>query len=153
MEMRLPGQTHPVFVGTFAVEAAFVCIEGGDKARPLLSQDLNFEYEQNVIRMYEVGTKYQYSMIGRAQGTASLGQLAGLRPSVFKFFKLCSNSIDTHDSEVCFEFAPSDKNNMLESGSIALSGMLVQSVGLCIASGPVLSSEQVHASFVSARVE
>src|SRR4051794_30649528 len=98
---ELFGRQEAVFLRTFTAEVALVTFEG-DSRRPLLSQELQFVYEQNILRIYEVGTQYQYIVAGRAHGAASCGRVVGPRPVVHEFFSLYANAAGDTGKPVTF---------------------------------------------------
>jgi hypothetical protein len=52
----------------------------------LLLQQLQVQYTQNILRMYEIGSLYSFLIAGRTQGQMSLNRVLGPRPVSLAFY-------------------------------------------------------------------
>lgn len=75
------GAKEAVFGKAFAGDAARLHITGftdvGRNDLPTLVQGMNFGYQQEVTRLYNLGSQHVFYVRGRAQGTGQLQQVLG----------------------------------------------------------------------------
>lgn len=100
------------FGGSFAADAASVSFAfaefadnalGGDAGGVgLLTQNLQFQYQQAVTRLYEIGTNLQFFISGRTQGTATLGRVLGPRPVQVEFYQKYGNVCTAETNNIDF---------------------------------------------------
>lgn len=153
MALDLYGRQEPVFGGAFAADSALLSFAGVTGVG-LITQQLNFSYQQNITRIYEVGTHYQYYIVGRAQGTVSLNRVLGPRPLAFAFYQVygnpclaAQNTINLSMQQGCI--SASDPTAAATLTTLSLLGVLLQSVGFSVQSEQMMVSEQAQAMFIS----
>jgi hypothetical protein len=147
------GRTDPTFGGSFAADAALLTFSGITGVG-LLTQQLNFGYQQNVTRLYEVGSSYQYYVVGRAQGSASLNRVLGPRPLLFSFYTTYGNACNAATNTISLTMKQgcidtSDTTATATDSSMSLMGVLIQNVGFSIQAEQMMVNEQVQAMYVS----
>ena len=149
--------------GTFAADAATIVFAtggvggnaaGGSGGVGLLTQNVQVGYQQQVTRLYEVGSNYTFLVAGRTMGTLSLGRVLGPRPVQTQFYQnygnVCNaanNIINLAMTEACTAGSTSGSG----TGSLAfkLNNVVLTSISISIAAQDMLVNEQVQAMFVS----
>lgn len=53
----------------------------------LLTQNLNINYRQNILRLYEIGTNYHFFVAGRTAGQMGIQRVLGPRPVSIEFYR------------------------------------------------------------------
>ncbi len=102
---------------SFSADSAMLTFTGG--VDPALIQNINFNYSQNITRLYEVGgpgagqKQRTYYVGGRTQGQAGVARVVGPKTSMAAFYtnygNVCaakSNSIKLSFSPACSGTAP-----------------------------------------------
>lgn len=151
------GRLAPSFGGAFSADStvanfAGVSLGGGVG---LLTQSINVQYQQNIMRIYDIGSNLQYYVSGRPQGTASLSRVLGPRPILFAFYAIYGNPCNAGTNTITFAFgqgckSPYDAQAVATSRFVSMIGCVLQSVGLSIQSAEqMLVSEQSQLMFVS----
>jgi hypothetical protein len=147
------GRTEPIFGGSFAADAALLNF-AGITGVGLLTQQLNFSYQQNVTRLYEVGTNYQYYVVGRAQGSVSLNRVLGPRPLAFSFYAVYGNACNAADNTINLSMRQGcvsalDPTAAATLTRLSMLGVLLQSVGFSVQAEQMMVQEQVQGMFIS----
>src|SRR5262245_9036315 len=176
-EKDIFGRRAPVYGGGFSADAAIVTfggntlylgdvqgvLAGGDVAGSgvgLLTQQLNFSYQQNVTRVYEVGTVYTFFVSGRASGNASAARILGPRPIIFAFYQAYGNPCNADANTLLFTcrqgcstpdvFSTEDAGQAgLTFDGVLLKSILLQSIGMSVQAENMLINENISMMFVS----
>lgn len=153
MALDLYGREEPVYGGAFSADSALLNF-AGITGVGLITQQLNFSYQQNVTRIYEVGTNFQYYIVGRAQGTVSMNRVLGPRPLAFAFYtqygnpcNAASNTIQLSFSQGCENAEDAQAQDTLST--MSLLGVLLQNVGFSVQAEQMMINEQAQAMYVS----
>lgn len=153
MAFDLYGRQEPIFGGAFAADSALLSF-AGITGIGLITQQLNFSYQQNISKIWEVGTHFQYYIVGRAQGAVSLNRVLGPRPLAFLFYTIygnpcnaANNTINLSMQQGCLDANDPTGAATLETMSIL--GVLLQSVGFSIQAEQMMINEQAQAMFIS----
>ena len=116
-------------------------------------QDLSFNYQQAVTRIYELGTAKTFYVAGRAQGQATCGRILGPRgiQRVFyeKYGNVCSpdNILDFTADTACHSSAgiPS----ALRKYKFHMTGVVITSIGITVRANDMIINEQLQMFFAS----
>jgi hypothetical protein len=85
---RLPQQFGGAFSADSAI-ASFSGLAGGGVG--LLTQQIQFTYQQRVTRLYEIGSRFTFYVVGRSSGEASINRVLGPRPVSLAFYRAYGN--------------------------------------------------------------
>lgn len=142
--------------GTFSADAALVTFGNGVGAVAgvgLLTQQVNWQYAQQITRLYEVGTRKTYYIVGRTQGNAGLARVLGPRPVALAFYAVygdaCragTNTLNFSASTGCDPAAPGSNNNGF---NLTLTGVVIQSVSGAVRAEDMLINEQLALMFIA----
>jgi hypothetical protein len=140
------------FGGAFSADAA-VCTFGGIAGGGvgLLTQQLNFQYQQQITRLYEVGSRKTFYVAGRSQGMASAARVLGPRPVSLAFYAAYGNVCNAALNTIVFQIAtgcaqPADSGAGIV---LALIGVVIVSVGFSVAAENMIVNEQLSMMFVA----
>jgi hypothetical protein len=150
------GRLAPQFGGAFASDSALLAFAGLGLAGGvgLLTQQLSFQYQQNITRLFEVGTNWTYYVAGRAMGSASLSRVLGPRPVVFSFYTVYGNACNAATNTITFSMqqgcvSPTDPQAAATLRFMWLVGCVIQSVGFSAQAEQMMVNEQVQMMYVS----
>jgi hypothetical protein len=94
------------FKGSFSADAAKVVFAGGGVLQAgglgLLTQGLNVSYQQQISRIYEIGSQNTYYVGGRTQGSANLERVFGPRAISVGFYKKYGDVCAAGDNTIDF---------------------------------------------------
>lgn len=135
---------------SFSADSAMLTFTGG--VDPALIQNINFNYSQNVTRLYEVGgsgagkKQRTYYVGGRTQGQAGIARVVGPKTSMANFYKTYG--------DVC-----AAKNNSIEvsfqagcaaggQGAYTLAGVVITNIGFAVQAMDMVFNENSALQFV-----
>jgi hypothetical protein len=145
------GRIAPTFGGAFTADAgslgfAGVGLGGGVG---LICQQLSFQYSQNLIRLYEVGSVATYYVAGRAQGGLSLSRVLGPRPVLFAFYTVYGNPCNAGTNVIILTMSQGCSTISGQAAKLLLHGCVLQSVAFSVAAEMMMISEQSQLMFLS----
>lgn len=140
------GRVPLSFGGAFAADAAvltFGGLAGGGVG--LIAQQLSFAYQQQITRLFEVGSNNVYYVAGRSQGNASVARVLGPRPVTTAFYQTYGNVCNAATNTLVFQVAtgcnlPGDTGSGI---ALALVGTVIMSVGFSVAAENMVVNEQL----------
>ena len=152
----LYGRLAPQFGGAFSADSALLAFAGLGLAGGvgLLTQQLNFQYAQNIQRLYEVGTNWTFYVTRRAQGSASMSRVLGPRPVIFSFYSVYGNACNAATNTITFSMqqgcvAPNDPQAAATLRLLWLIGIVIQSVAFSAQAEQMIVNEQVQLMYVT----
>lgn len=83
------GRVNTQYGGSFPVDGAKVVVSGGGTELTgvgMLTQQLQFNYNQPISVLFEIGTNYGYIVSGRARGAATASRIVGYRSFMGGFY-------------------------------------------------------------------
>src|SRR6185295_12185919 len=92
MALDVFGRLPPLYGGAFSADAAvasFGALAGGGVG--LLCQQIQFTYAQRVTRLYEIGTRFTFYVVGRSAGELQVQRVLGPRPVSLAFYQAYGN--------------------------------------------------------------
>jgi hypothetical protein len=140
-----------------AAKLAFASVGGGGAGGTfgvgMLTQNVQINYQQQISRLYEVGTNNTYFIGGRTQGQLALGRVIGPQAVQVTFYTKYGN--------MCFA-----KSNImtLTAGNSSCAGggpgsvftimySVITSIGITVGAQDMIVNEQLQLMFVSLEVD
>lgn len=153
MALDLYGRQEPVSGGAFSADSALMSF-AGITGVGLVTQQINFNYQQNVTRIFEVGTNFQYYIVGRSQGSMSLNRVLGPRALAFAFYSVYGNPCNVPNNTINIDMAQgcdnaNDPQAAANIASLSILGTLLQQAGFSVQGEQMMISEQAQAMFIS----
>lgn len=144
------GRMPMEFGGAFAADAAvasFGALAGGGVG--LLTQELQFSYTQRVTRLYEIGTRFTFYVVGRSQGEASVKRVLGPRSVNLAFYSAYGNPCTS--GSLVFQVGTGCFLGGSPGGSLAftLTGVLLISISVAVRAEDMIVSEQLQMMYVA----
>ncbi len=138
--------------GAFAADAAvvtFAGIDGGGVG--LLTQSLNFQYQQQITRLYEVGSRQTFYVGGRSQGSASVARILGPRAVSAAFYSVYGNICNAASNTLAFQLAVgcNDPADLGQGMAFSLLGVVITSIGISVQAENMIINEQLQLMFVT----
>jgi hypothetical protein len=148
--------------GAIASDAAKIVFAGGGDSIVggvsasggvgLLTQNLQISYQQQVTRIYEVGSNFTFLVAGRAQGTLGLGRVLGPRAVQTQFYRNYGNVCNASNNNLALELAagchvsqPGDLGKI----SLVIRNVVLISIGFNVGSQDMVIGEQLQGLFVA----
>lgn len=132
--------------GVFISEKSLMTISGaGDLGVAALVQQVNASYQQQFSMLFELGSNTIYPILGRPQGTLTIGRVVGSGGFSEAFFNACNGG-----ATVSFQ-ATTGACNGLEGSAVAatLSGVFVTQYGIEMSTQDLMVRENVQGTFTS----
>lgn len=151
MPLDIFGRLPPDFGGAFGADAAvlaFALGPGGPSVTGgvgLLTQSLEFKYTQQIQRIYEVGSRNVFYVVGRTQGDAAVARVLGPRPVLLAFYQAYGNACRAGENVLLFQVGtgcslPADTGAGL---AFALLGVVLTSLGVSVKADDMMVGEQL----------
>ena len=140
------------FGGAFAADSA-ICTFGGIAGGGvgLLTQQLSFQYNQQITRIYEVGSRKTFYVAGRSQGSSQVARVLGPRPVAVAFYAAYGNVCNAALNTLIFQVVtgcnvPGDTGAGL---AFAMIGSVIVSIGISVAAENMIVNEQLALMFIA----
>jgi hypothetical protein len=155
---ELFGRVPLQYGGAFTADAAIVTfggpgIVGG--GRGLLTQEIGFTYRQNIMRVYEIGSRFTFYVAGRSQGEGQMRRILGPRPISTAFYVIFGNPCNAYNTLI-FSVAqgclPGDNQFFATAVNFALMNVLLNTFGLTVQAEQMMINEQLQFMFITVEV-
>lgn len=141
------------FGGAFAADDAAVRfgsnVGGFASGVGLVTQQLQFSYQQPITRIYEVGTQLTYYIAGRPQGNASAARILGPGRAVAAFYESFGNVCNVSRNYLWFEFNQGCQGEGEGTLKFMLQHVVLQSVGMAVGAQDMIINEQLAFFFTT----
>lgn len=171
------GRVAQNFGGAMAADAVTMTFSGGvalpggassallDKG--MLAQQMQMQYQQQVTRIYEIGSNYTYFIVGRTQGQLTLGRIIGPTAINKEFYLRYGDACKADTNTLTFEGVAGCTGAGLfgttpAPGAAAITAtgpskftvkhVLINSIGINIAAQDMVINEQLAMMFNSLEV-
>ncbi len=135
-----------IYGGSFASDKATMTFAGGSSVGQLI-QNVQVGYQQNVTKLYEVGSARVYFVGGRTNGQGSIGRVIGPAAVQVAFYQKYGDICNIQNNNLNFNFS-GDCGAGANGGAHYNCGLvLVNSVGFTAAAQDMLVNEQVGFMF------
>ena len=135
----------------FSSDRARLLFPGQDQN--MLVQSLNITYNQQITRLWELGSARQYFVAGRTSGTANLVRVVGPKPVASDFMEQFGDVCNIQSTHITFDLVPGCGENEIEGGSIKISGVVISQVGYQVQAQDTLVQEQVALMFARLEID
>ena len=152
------------FNGSFAADAAKVVFAAAKELNAggvgLLTQGLNVSYQQQVSRIYEIGSQKTYYVGGRTQGSANMERVFGPRILSSAFYKKFGDVCHAADNLINFQLQAGCRqpdshtggHGLVAGGGFAQAGFslhncVITSMGFSVRAQDMIINEQVQLMF------
>lgn len=116
----------------------------------MLVQQLQFNYQQQVTRIYEIGTNVSFYVAGRTQGSMTVGRLLGPRPVALAFYRKYGDVCQASTNHLDVEMA----TGCTGAGNLArvafkLKFCVITTIGVSVTAQDMMINEQLQLMFCS----
>lgn len=153
------GRFSDSYGGSFSADAARITfasdpgILGTTGGVGLLTQQLSFNYQQQITRIYEIGTNLSFYVAGRTQGSLSVGRTLGPRKIAVAFYKkygsVCNAATNHLDIEMATGCNVVGENSAQQNYSFSMKFCVIMSIGVSINAQDMMINEQLQVMFAS----
>lgn len=117
----------------------------------MLTQQLSFNYQQQITRIYEIGTNYSFYVAGRTQGNLTIGRVIGPRPVALAFYQKYGNVCDAATNHLDIEMATGCQQigGFAQAYSFQMKFCVIMSIGVSVVAQDMMINEQLQVMFAS----
>lgn len=151
------------FGGAIAADAARVVFSTGtdgagvnDPNPGMLVQQLRINYQQQVTRVFEIGTDKTYYVVGRTQGQSEMARIMGPRPIQLGFYTqfgnaclAASNNINFLAEAGCTNISGARTGLSGQAYSFTIKAAVIINLGVQIGAQDMVINEQVQLMFTA----
>jgi hypothetical protein len=120
----------------------------GASAQSLVVQQLGITYQQNITRLWEIGTDKQYFVSGHQEGGMTMARVVGPKPLVGEFLEQYGDVCNIRENHITLWVKGACAT---EAGQIKATGCVVTQVAFSINAQDMVINENVN--LLVARVE
>lgn len=150
------GRAAPEFGGAIAADSVKLNFAGGGTTLTdtgMLAQQLQIQYQQQVTRIYEIGTNFTYFVVGRTAGQVSMNRIIGPKAVNVAFYKQYGDACKAAQNNLTFKaasgcFTDGAGTSTAES-TYTVKHALINQIGMSVNSSDMLVNEQVAMMFNS----
>jgi hypothetical protein len=127
----------------------------------MIVQQVNIGYQQQITRLYEIGSTYTYYVGGRVQGNMTVGRVIGPHVIMSAFYKafgdVCNaqnNTLNLFVGTGCHAVAGAASGGAItsaefENGRFTISYAVLTNVGISVAAQDMVINEQLQLMFIN----
>ena len=115
----------------------------------MLVQSLNVGYQQQINRLWELGSQKQYYIAGRSGGNFSIAKLAGPSGSTNTFIAQYGNVCNAVSNTIAFTYGGGWCTGGT-SGSLTLHHAVIENVGFVVSSADMIVNQNITGMYASA---
>jgi len=143
------GRTVAAFGGSFAADTARLTFSSVPSSG-LLVQNINFQYSQNITRLYDLGDNKVYYVGGRTQGQLTIARVIGPRVLLAAFYKQYGDVCKARENTATFEM---DRGCEGATFSYTMKYCVITTIGVSAAAADMVINEQSTMMFSSMEYE
>ena len=146
------GRTTDSFGGSFAADSAritFPAIAAGAAETGLLVQNLNCSYQQQVTRLFEVGSPNIYYVAGRTAGNLSVARVIGPRKLASTFYAKYGNVCNAATNEMLFSAVAGCGTQFNARSEFTCKFVVIIQIGFTVTAADMMINEQMGCIFSS----
>jgi len=137
--------------GSFSSDQARLTF-GTDFGLGMLVQSVDFNYNQKLMRVYEVGSSQSYLIAGRTGGTGSLSRVFGPKKLATAFYAQFGDACKSGDNNLRFTFTTGCGESNTGREGVLLQHAVITDIGLSVKAESMMISETLKLIFMSMRV-
>jgi hypothetical protein len=133
--------------GVFTADGATLSFD--QMTAGLLAQSVQWQYQQNITRLYEIASSDVYLVAGRTQGQATVARVIGPTALAEAFYTTYGDVCNAATNTLEFSAeagCPGDTNDTV---TITLNNIVIQSYGGAVAAQDMVVNEQLSMLFLS----
>ncbi len=131
--------------GAFSADSALITF--GTFGAGLLAQELSITYQQQVQRLYEIGSKNVYVVVGRPEGSGEISRVIGPVGLVQGFYSTYGNVCAMSQNDISLTFA-TGCGSSTGVGGIQLKNVLLTGFSMGVKADTMLIGEKLAIMFI-----
>ena len=134
------------FGGAFSADGARITF--ADLGAGLLVQNLNYQYQQSISRLYEVGSPDIYLVAGRTQGTVTMNRVVGPKRILPEFYQQYGNVCNAGNNNIKFSAATGCGGAVSTRQVIDIRHAIVTALGGAVNANDMIINESLTMMFL-----
>ncbi len=152
------GRAGTSFGGAFAADAATMTFAGsaggaGAAGSGTLVQNVQINYQQQIQKLYEIGSNQIYHVGGRTQGTGSIARIIGPRQLTSLLYDVYGNICNVGQNTLLFTFGANCGNGGNVRVTYTCHLVLVTGLGFSLQAVDMMINEQIQFMFSGLTVD
>jgi hypothetical protein len=143
------GRTVAAYGGSFAADTARLVFNAAPSSG-LLVQNINFQYSQNITRLYDLGDNKVYYVGGRTQGQLSIARVIGPRVLLAQFYAQYGDVCKARGNMAMFEMERGCEGSTF---NYTMMYCVITTIGVSAAAADMVINEQSTMMFSSMTYE
>ena len=142
------------FGAAFSADGARVTF--GDFGCGFLVQNLNYQYQQNISRLYEIGCPDIYLVAGRTQGQFSFQRVIGPKRIVPAFYQQFGNACNAGENNIKITARAGCSGGGADAGArqmLDIKHAVIQTVGGTINANDMIINESLSMMFLYLQIK
>jgi len=144
------------YKGSFSADSAKVVFASGGELEAggvgLLTQNLSVSYNQQITRLFEIGSQNTYYVGGRTAGQATLGRVFGPRALQIGFYNKFGDVCSAADNTINFSLeagCDTATGSDFAKAGFTIHNAVITSMGFTVQAQDMIINEQVQLMFVA----
>lgn len=158
------GRAAQEFGGAMAADAVSMTFSGGADTlldKGMLAQQLQMQYQQQVTRIYEIGSNLTYFVVGRTAGQLSMARIIGPKAITAAFYARYGDACKADKNTLTFSGAAGcTVSGVIGNGIVpandksrfTVKHVLINSIGISVNASDMVINEQLAMMFNSLEV-
>ena len=134
------------FGGSFSADGARVTF--GNFNAGLLVQQIQWQYQQNITRIYEVGSDDIYLVAGRTQGQTTVQRILGPRALALEFYTQFGDVCNAQQNHIQFSLQAGCAGGDGARQRISMRHCVIQQMGGAVAAQDMIINETINLMFL-----
>lgn len=143
------------FGGSFSADSAeffFLAATGSEAGVGLLIQNVTVSYQQQVTRIYELGSSLHFYVIGRTNGQLGMARVLGPRPLMTAFYRKYGDGCQAATNNFLLRFT-SDCQGNPQDALVEVKYSVINSIGFTMGAQDAVINEQVQMLYAQLNVD
>ena len=112
----------------------------------LLVQNFAAQYQQNINRLWEVGSANTYFIAGRTQGSLAIKRIVGGQGPSETFIQTFGNVCNIQSNQFTIQLS-SGCTTTVSQGGLKFDGVVINSIGYAVAAADMIINEDISCLF------
>jgi len=115
----------------------------------MLVQNLNIGYQQQISRLWELGSQKQYYIAGRTGGNFAIAKLAGPTAGMTSFITTYGDVCNAQSNTIAFSYGGGWCTGGSGGGNLSLHHAVIENVGLTVSSNDMIVNQNISGMYAS----
>jgi hypothetical protein len=135
-----------------AAKIAFSAGDGNAFGIGMLTQNIQISYQQQINRLYEIGTNNTYFVGGRTQGQIAIGRIIGPRALQVAFYAKYGDMCQAKSNNINLTTGGTCDGTATAGAKFSMKYCVITNIGIAIGAQDMIVNENLQMMYVSLEV-